>query len=65
VFGRDGELATVERFLDGVPSSPSALLLEGSAGIGKTTLWQAATQRATAGGYATLCCRARRVRKLG
>jgi tetratricopeptide (TPR) repeat protein len=58
VFGRDGELATVERFLDGTPWRPSALLLEGSAGIGKTTLWQAATQRATAGGYATLCCRA-------
>jgi hypothetical protein len=58
VFGRDGELGAVERFLDGVPSGPSALVLEGTAGIGKTTLWQAATQRAAARGYATLSCRA-------
>jgi DNA-binding NarL/FixJ family response regulator len=57
VFGRDGELAAVERFLDGVPLSPSAFVFEGSPGIGKTTLWQAATQRATARGYTTLCCR--------
>jgi DNA-binding CsgD family transcriptional regulator len=57
VFGRDGELATVQRFLEGVSSGPSALLLEGSPGIGKTTLWQAATQRAAARGYTTLCCR--------
>src|SRR5829696_7028603 len=58
VVGRDGELGAVERFLDGVPSGPSALVLEGSAGIGKTTLWQAATQRAAARGYAMLSCRA-------
>jgi DNA-binding CsgD family transcriptional regulator len=57
VFGRDGELAAVQRFLEGVSSGPSALLLEGSPGIGKTTLWQAATQRAAARGYTTLCCR--------
>jgi DNA-binding CsgD family transcriptional regulator len=58
VFGRDGELVAVERFLDGVPSGPSALVLEGSAGIGKTTLWQAAIKRAAARGYTTLACRA-------
>jgi DNA-binding CsgD family transcriptional regulator len=58
VFGRDGELGAVERFLDRVPSGPSALVLEGAAGIGKTTLWQAATQRAAARGYAMLSCRA-------
>jgi DNA-binding CsgD family transcriptional regulator len=57
VFGRNGELAAVERFLSGVPLGPSALVLEGTTGIGKTTLWQVATQRATARGYATLCCR--------
>jgi DNA-binding CsgD family transcriptional regulator len=58
VFGRDDELGAVEQFLDGVPSGPSALVLEGSPGIGKTTLWQAATQRATARGCTTLACRA-------
>jgi len=58
VFGRDGELGAVERFLDDLPLGPSALVLEGSAGIGKTTLWQAATQRAAARGYAMLSCRA-------
>ena len=58
VFGRDGELGAVQRFLDGVPSGPSALVLEGSAGIGKTTLWQAATERAAARRYTILACRA-------
>jgi DNA-binding CsgD family transcriptional regulator len=58
VFGRDGELEAVARFLDGVPSGPSALVLEGSAGIGKTTLWQAAVERAATRGYIVLACRA-------
>jgi DNA-binding NarL/FixJ family response regulator len=58
VFGRDGELAAVERFLEGVSSGPSALVLKGSAGIGKTTLWQAATQRAAARRFTILACRA-------
>jgi DNA-binding NarL/FixJ family response regulator len=58
VFGRDGELGAIQRFLEGVPSGPSALVLEGSAGIGKSTLWQAATERAAAYRYTTLSCRA-------
>ena len=58
VFGRDGELGAVQRFLDGVPLGPSALVLEGSAGMGKTTLWQAATDRAAARRYTILACRA-------
>jgi hypothetical protein len=58
VFGRDGELGAVERFLEGVPSGPSALVLEGGAGIGKSTLWHAATERAAAYRYTTLSCRA-------
>src|SRR5918994_775526 len=57
VVGRDGELEAVERFLDAVPLGPSALVLEGSAGIGKTTLWQAATERAAARRYTILACR--------
>jgi len=37
LLGRDHELATLERFVDS--SSPEALLLDGPAGIGKTSLW--------------------------
>jgi len=41
VFGRGRELGAVAAFLDGLPSGPSGLLLEGEAGIGKTTVWAA------------------------
>jgi hypothetical protein len=44
VVGRDRELATIARFLGN--SSLRGLLIEGAAGIGKTTLWQAAVERA-------------------
>jgi DNA-binding CsgD family transcriptional regulator len=37
-FGRDAELAAMEAFLEREPTAPSALLIEGAAGIGKTTL---------------------------
>jgi len=57
IFGRDEELAVLAQFLDGVPSGPSVLVLEGSAGSGKTTLWQAGTRLAAKRSYATLCCR--------
>jgi DNA-binding CsgD family transcriptional regulator len=40
LIGRDQELAAIRRFLDG--PAPAALLLEGEAGIGKTSLWRAA-----------------------
>jgi DNA-binding CsgD family transcriptional regulator len=41
-----------------VPEGPSALLLEGAAGIGKTTLWQAGVAIARARGHRVLACRA-------
>ena len=41
VVGRDEELAVVRDFLAAVDRLPSALLIEGEAGIGKTTLWSA------------------------
>lgn len=44
VLGREAELAALFSFLDG--DAPAVLLLEGDAGIGKTTLWQAAVSRA-------------------
>ena len=46
IFGRDLELAAMERFLNGTPTWPSAVVIEGEAGIGKTTLWIEGVRRA-------------------
>ena len=46
IFGRDLELAAMERFLDSAPTWPSAVVIEGEAGIGKTTLWLEGIRRA-------------------
>ena len=40
IVGRDAELAAIEEWLD--DAHGSALLIEGEAGIGKTTLWREA-----------------------
>ena len=40
VIGREPELAILDRFLDSIPTGPSALLLSGEPGIGKTTVWK-------------------------
>ena len=39
IVGREGELALADGFLDRLPTGPSALVIVGEAGIGKTTLW--------------------------
>ena len=40
IIGREDELERVTRFLDASPvEAPRALVLEGEAGIGKSTLW--------------------------
>jgi len=57
VVGRDRELATVTAFLETLPSGPSGLLLEGEAGIGKTTVWGAGVAGAAARSYITLSAR--------
>ena len=57
ILGREGELARVTSFIGSVPGGPSALLLEGAAGIGKTTLWQAGVSIARARGHRVLSCR--------
>ena len=41
VVGRDAELAALRDFLAGISDGATALLLEGDAGMGKTTLWSA------------------------
>ena len=58
VFGRGRELSAVAAFLDEVPSGPSVLLLEGEAGIGKTTVWRAGVADAAARSFLVLSSRA-------
>ena len=57
ILGRDAELAQVKSFLGSVSGGPSALILEGAAGIGKTTLWHAGVSSARARGHRVLTCR--------
>jgi DNA-binding CsgD family transcriptional regulator len=56
-FGRELELAKVEAFLGDARSASCAMALEGEPGIGKTTLWQEAVDRARDAGTLTLACR--------
>ena len=57
VVGRERELAAVGAFLTAVPDGPRALLLEGEAGIGKTTVWLAAVRAADGRGFRVLQAR--------
>jgi DNA-binding CsgD family transcriptional regulator len=54
VVGRDSELAALSDFLAGIPDGASAFVLEGEAGMGKTTLWRAGLDRAVGFGLRTL-----------
>ncbi|MEX2100264.1 MAG: ATP-binding protein, partial [Acidimicrobiia bacterium] len=45
-FGREAPLAALDAFLDGVGRGPSALVVEGDTGIGKTTVWTAGVELA-------------------
>jgi DNA-binding NarL/FixJ family response regulator len=54
IVGRDGELRAVERFLEG---GAMALVIDGEAGIGKTTIWRAAVGKAEASGWRVLAAR--------
>ena len=55
LIGRDEELQRVQRFLD--EAGGRALLIAGEAGVGKTSLWQAAVDRAQAAGMRALAAR--------
>jgi DNA-binding NarL/FixJ family response regulator len=57
IVGRDGELAAIRSFLDRVPQGPCALVIEGEAGIGKSTLWQRALDWARDRGWTVLAAR--------
>ena len=54
IVGRGTELAAVERFVERARSGLSGLVLEGDAGIGKTTIWEAAVRHARTAGFTVL-----------
>ena len=56
LVGRGQELARLGRFVGQGHAAGAALLLEGAAGIGKTTLWQAGVEGARKQGYRVLEC---------
>jgi DNA-binding CsgD family transcriptional regulator len=58
LVGRHREQAEVDRFLDVLQDGPAALVLEGEAGIGKTTVWRAALDAAQSRSCRVLICRA-------
>jgi len=58
VLGRTAELEQLTAMLDAVVAGPRAVVVEGPAGIGKTTMWQAALQAARARSFTVLAARA-------
>jgi len=57
VVGRARELAAIERVLDAVDDGLAGLVLEGDAGIGKTTLFEATVAAATGRSWRALASR--------
>jgi DNA-binding CsgD family transcriptional regulator len=57
IIGRDEELATVAAFVEEEWDGPAALVLEGEAGIGKSTLWLAGVELARRRGFRVLSSR--------
>ncbi|HEY3191056.1 MAG TPA: ATP-binding protein, partial [Solirubrobacteraceae bacterium] len=57
VVGREAELDVIDAFLAARSALPAALVMDGPAGAGKSTLWQAAVDRAVDAGFTVLACR--------
>ncbi|KAA0079232.1 helix-turn-helix transcriptional regulator [Mycolicibacterium sp. P9-64] len=60
VVGRAAELRAVDHFLTSMAERPSGLVIDGEAGIGKSTLWSTAVEQARERGsrvFATRACR--------
>jgi DNA-binding CsgD family transcriptional regulator len=57
IVGRGSELGAIQCFLDGVSQGSGFLIIEGEAGIGKTTLWAAGVQTARDLGYRVIVAR--------
>jgi DNA-binding CsgD family transcriptional regulator len=58
IVGRDAELETAFTFLESVSDGPNALLIEGEAGIGKTSIWSRCLDEARERGFGVLVTRA-------
>lgn len=58
VVTRSAESIAVAEFLESTETHPSVLVIEGEAGIGKTTLWLGALERAHERGFRVLSARA-------
>jgi DNA-binding CsgD family transcriptional regulator len=56
IVGRERELAALGGFLAASRSRPSALVLRGEAGMGKTTLWATTVETARSSGSRVLSC---------
>ncbi len=56
VVGREAEIAEIDAFLRNSDALPGVLLLEGEAGIGKTTLWRYGVAAASQTAYRVLSC---------
>ena len=57
IVGRDEELRSLSAFLDRTAAAPIGLVLEGEAGIGKSTLWLAGVEAARERGFRVLSSR--------
>jgi DNA-binding CsgD family transcriptional regulator len=57
IFGREAEREALDAFTRNVPTGPSAVVLEGEPGIGKSMLWNEGVDLARERGYAVLSCR--------
>jgi predicted ATPase len=57
IVSREEELSSLHAFIDAVREGPAALVLEGEAGIGKSTLWVAGVDHASTRGFRVLSSR--------
>lgn len=57
LLGREAERERIIAFLDQRDALPAALIIEGEAGAGKTTLWRDGVAAARQAGYRVLACR--------
>ena len=57
VVGREAELASLRGFVSSIPAGAVVLALEGDAGVGKTTLWEAGLEEAGDRGFRVLAAR--------
>jgi DNA-binding CsgD family transcriptional regulator len=57
IVGRDEELRSLSAFFERTAEGPAALVLEGEAGIGKSTLWLAGVEAALERGFRVLSSR--------